>query len=74
MPGRLAAWLATYVLAAMCLLFAAGGFAGMYFLLNGGNGVLPDAVLYFLTGAALVWCGVWLFLLATVIEQAIRRR
>jgi len=35
--------------------------------------VMQDSLLYFLTGFAVIWTGVWLFLLFKLIDQAVRR-
>ena len=70
---RLGPILVTTVLATMCVVLVAAGLVGLFLLLNGGAGVMQDSLLYFLTGFAVIWTGVWLFLLFKLIDQAVRR-
>lgn len=70
---RLGPILVTTALATMCVAHIAVGIVGLYLLLDGGAGVMQDGLLYFLTGFAVVWSGVWLFLLFKLIDQALRR-
>ncbi len=66
--------LAAIALATLCLVNTIAGFVGLYLLLTGAAGMMQAGLLYFLTGFAVVWSAVWLFLLFSVVEQAVRRR